>query len=74
MSYLEKLEQGDLDYLREHEDGCKCWQTDYKLLRAKDDMMALSNFEDEFSDRKHHTNAAEIIEDRFLLFPLSDSN
>ena len=47
MSYLNKLESEEVDILMEHQDGLKCWQTDYKILNAHRNEKALANFNEE---------------------------
>ncbi len=37
MSYMNKFGAEDLDYLLHHDEGLKCWQTDYRLLRERDE-------------------------------------
>ena len=49
MNYLNKLDSDDLDYLMQHKEGSKCWQTDYKLLRELHGAIAKANFK---SDRE----------------------
>jgi hypothetical protein len=37
MSYIDKFGAEDIDYLFHHDEGLKCWQTDYRLLRERDE-------------------------------------
>lgn len=47
MSYLNKLESEEVLILMDHPDGLKCWQTDYKILRAHKNELAMANFNEE---------------------------
>ena len=47
MSYIAKLELDDYNYLNEHPEGLKCWQTDYRLLREREEQAAYNNFIDD---------------------------
>lgn len=50
MSYMNKFGAEDLDYLLHHDEGLKCWQTDYRLLRERDEkydtLVRLSGMQD----------------------------
>ena len=47
MSYLNRLEQEEVDILMGHQDGLKCWQTDYKILNIHKNEKAVANFNEE---------------------------
>ncbi|WP_396632376.1 hypothetical protein [Maribacter sp. R86514] len=58
MSYIDKFELEDFDYLDQHEEGFKCWQTDYRLLRERDEEAGriayeggLKDFKDDYMQR-----------------------
>ncbi|WP_405399304.1 hypothetical protein [Maribacter sp. Asnod2-G09] len=53
MSYIDKFGFEDFDYLDLHEEGFKCWQTDYRLLRERNeeaDKIAWEGGEKDFKD------------------------
>lgn len=52
MSYIDKFGFEDFDYLDQHEEGFKCWQTDYRLLRERDEEADRLAFEGGLRDFK----------------------
>jgi len=49
MSYISKLDLSDYIYLNEHPEGLKCWQTDYRLLRERNEEISYNNFMDDLT-------------------------
>lgn len=47
--YFMKLDLEDQLYLMNHNEGNKCWQTDYRLLREKSQLEVLNNSLDEIA-------------------------
>lgn len=47
MKYWNKISGDDFDYLSQHEEGLKCWQTDYKLLRELHGEISKANLEED---------------------------
>ncbi|EWH10560.1 hypothetical protein KLA_16542 [Cellulophaga geojensis KL-A] len=47
MGYIDNLSFEEIEILNNHNDGLKCWQTDYKILRDYAEEVARLNFKDE---------------------------
>ncbi|MCL5246537.1 hypothetical protein M4I21_11995 [Cellulophaga sp. 20_2_10] len=52
MGYLDNLSFEEIEILNNHNDGLKCWQTDYKILRNYAEEVARLNFKDEINSTK----------------------
>lgn len=61
-NYFKRLDFEDQMYLFNHNEGGKCWQTDYRLLREKRQTEALNNYLDDiaiFENTQNHMATKE---------------